>query len=256
LKTRERIRTAEALVISHKEFGEADRLLLLFSRELGKIRAIAKGVRRSRSRKAGHLQPITCVTLVLAKGKNFWIITQADAVEDYKNIKADLNLIGYASYVLELAGNLTAEEEADLHVYTLLKQALGFISLGFDPFNIVRFIELHFLESSGYRPELVHCVQCRKEIIPETQFLSASHGGVLCPQCGKMIAEKKTISMTALKFIRFFQRGDLQTAIRARIKLDVRNEVQSIMDYFLSYVLDRNMNSLKFLNQLKRLDVQ
>ncbi len=80
----------EAVVLRHSDWGEADRLLTLYTRERGKVRAIAKGARRIRSRKAGHLEPFTRVTLQLAKGRDLLIVTQADTLDAYLPLGANL----------------------------------------------------------------------------------------------------------------------------------------------------------------------
>jgi len=100
----------EAVVLRHSDYGEADRLLTLYSREQGKLRAIAKGVRKMQSRKAGHLEPFTQVALMLAKGHDMWIVTQAEAIEPLQPLREDLTRIGYAGYVVELLDRFTYEE--------------------------------------------------------------------------------------------------------------------------------------------------
>src|SRR5574341_1725093 len=92
----------EAVVLRHSDYGEADRLLTLYTRQLGKTRALVKGARKVRSRKAGHLEPFTYVKLQLAKGRDLFIVTQADAIQTYLPVREDLILTGEASYVLEL----------------------------------------------------------------------------------------------------------------------------------------------------------
>ena len=94
--------TVEAVVLRHSNWGEADRLLSLFSREAGKLRAVAKGARKIRSRKAGHLEPFTRVRLMLAHGRDFWIVTQAETVDAYLPLREDLLRTAYGAYVLEL----------------------------------------------------------------------------------------------------------------------------------------------------------
>ena len=102
---------AEAVVLKHSEFGEADRLLSLYTRQQGKLRAIAKGARKIRSRKAGHLEPFTRVSLLLARGRDMYIVTQAEAVDAYLPLREDLVSLGYASYVVELLDKFTYDEE-------------------------------------------------------------------------------------------------------------------------------------------------
>lgn len=83
----DRIRKVEAVVIAHRELGEADRVVRVFSRENGKLVTLAKGVRKIQSRKAAHLEPFTQSALVLARGKTFWIITQAETINAFPQIR-------------------------------------------------------------------------------------------------------------------------------------------------------------------------
>ena len=106
----ERTLRTEVVVLRHTDWGEADRLLVLFSREAGKLRAVAKGVRKLHSRKAGHLEPFTRVKLLLARGRDFWIVTQAETVDAYLPIREDLVRTAYAAYVIELLDRFTYEE--------------------------------------------------------------------------------------------------------------------------------------------------
>jgi hypothetical protein len=121
---------AEALVLRHSDWGEADRLLTLFTRELGKVRAIAKGVRKIRSRKAGHLEPFTRVSLQLARGRDLLIVTQAETVDAYLPLGESLVLTGYASYVIELLDRFTYEEGENRALYSLLTDTLARLAAG------------------------------------------------------------------------------------------------------------------------------
>src|SRR5512143_1045780 len=89
----------DSVVLRHSDWGEADRLLTIFSREQGKLRCVAKGARKLLSRKAGHLEPFTRVALLLAKGSDLWIVTQAETIEPWLPIKEDLTRTATAAYV-------------------------------------------------------------------------------------------------------------------------------------------------------------
>ena len=102
---------AEAVVLRHSNWGEADRLLTLYTREQGKLRAVAKGVRKIRSHKAGHLEPFTHITLQLARSRDLPIVTQVETIDPYLPLREDLTRTGYAAYVLELLDRFTYEEE-------------------------------------------------------------------------------------------------------------------------------------------------
>ena len=110
----------EAIVLKHAEFGEADRLVTLYTRERGKLRALAKGVRKVRSRKAGHLEPFTRLSLLLAQGRSLHIVSQAEAIETHAALSENLEALGYASYVAELADKFSREEDVNRGLYFIL----------------------------------------------------------------------------------------------------------------------------------------
>jgi len=109
----------DAVVLRHSDYGEADRMLTLFTRQRGKMRVIAKGARKIASRKAGHIEPFTHVRLQLAKGKEMFLVTQADTVDAYQPLREDLILTGQAAYVLELLDRFSYEDEIE-HPSTFL----------------------------------------------------------------------------------------------------------------------------------------
>ena len=108
MATRVRSHRVEAIVLRHTDWGEADRLLWLFTREMGKVKVVAKGVRKPRSRKAGHLEPFTRVELQLAQGRDFLIVTQAETIDAYQPLRENLLLTGYAAYIIELLDRFAA----------------------------------------------------------------------------------------------------------------------------------------------------
>ena len=124
LERRQRSLRLEAVVLKHSDWGEADRLVWLFSREQGKLRAIAKGARKPRSRKAGHLEPFTRVSLQVARGRDLPIITQAETLEAYLPLRDDLLRTTYAAYAVELLDRFTYEEGEHQGLYRLLTETL------------------------------------------------------------------------------------------------------------------------------------
>ncbi len=100
--SRYRTYRSEAIVLRRSNFGEADRLLTLYSREYGKIRAIAKGARKPQTRKSGHVELFMRTNFLFAKGKNIDVITQAEVIETYSEFLQDIVRTTYASYAVEL----------------------------------------------------------------------------------------------------------------------------------------------------------
>lgn len=248
----ERTLRTEAVVLRHNDWGEADRLLVLFGREAGKIRAVAKGVRKLHSRKAGHLEPFTRVKLLLARGRDFWIVTQAETVDAYLPIRDDLVRTAYAAYVIELLDRFTYEEGQNRGLYQALVDTLQLVAMLPDPFSAVRYYEIRLLDLLGYRPELTNCIRCEALIRPEDQFIDAAQGGVLCPRCGESNTAARPVSLLALKYLRHFQRSTFREASRAELSPGVRREMEALLSYYLTYWLERRLNSPAFLHEVRR----
>lgn len=243
----------EAVVLRHADWGEADRILTLYTRERGKVRAIAKGARRIRSRKAGHLEPFTRVILQLAKGRDLMIITQADTLDAYLPLGADLVRTSQASYAVELLDRFTYEDESEnLPVYQLLTEILHRIATEADPWLAIRYYEVRLLDYLGYRPHLFKCANCGKDIQPVDQYFSPAAGGVLCPDCGPRQRDAWKISMETLKHLRHFQRSSYAEAQRARPTADVQNELETLMQKYFTYLLERGLNSPAFLKKIRK----
>jgi DNA repair protein RecO (recombination protein O) len=244
----------EAVVLRHSDWGEADRILTLYTRERGKVRAIVKGARKIRSRKAGHLEPFTHVTLQLAKGRDLLIVTQADTLDAYLALGADLVKTGYASYAVELLDRFTYEDENENNaIFRLLTEVLGRIASEPEPWLAIRYYEVRLLDLLGYRPHLFECANCGEKIQAVDQFFSPAAGGVLCPNCGTRLPGVWSVSVQALKYFRHFQRSSYAEAERARRPgLDVQNELETLIQKYLTYLLERGLNSPDFIKQIKK----
>ena len=227
-------------------------MLWLFTREIGKVQAVAKGVRKPRSRKAGHLEPFTRVELQLAHGRDLLIVTQAEAKDTYQRLREDLVRVGYASYTIELLDRFTYEEGENMGLYRLLSETLSRINKETDPAFAVRYYEIRLLDLVGFRPQLVHCVNCGEEIRAEDQFFSFEKGGVICPKCGAKEAGVRPVSMPALRILRHFQRSNYTEAQRARLSSAVDGELENLMGNYLTYLLERGLNTPAFLRRVRR----
>jgi DNA repair protein RecO (recombination protein O) len=254
----------EAVVLRHNDWGEADRILGIFTREMGKIRVIAKGARKIRSRKAGHLEPFTRVTLMLAKSHDLPIVTQAETVDAYLPLHENLVKTGFAAYVIELLDQFTYEEGQNFALYDLLVETLGRLSVppsptgsdngameGYPPTWLpIRFYEVKLLEIVGFKPELVHCVQCKEEIQAQDQYFSAEMGGILCPGCGASRPGIRSVTMETLKYFRHFQRSTFAQASHARPVPAIQNELETLLQYYLTYLLERSLKSPAFIREV------
>jgi DNA repair protein RecO (recombination protein O) len=242
----------EAVILRHSDYGEADRMLTLYTAQLGKTRALVKGARKVTSRKAGHLEPFTHVRLQLAKGRDLPLVTQADTVDAYLPLRENLVLTSQASYVIELLDRFTYEDGSENSaIFRLLTETLARLSSGTDPWVVIRYYEMRLLDYLGFRPQLFECANCRREILPEDQYFSFSAGGVICPNCGRGIPRLKPLSVDTLKYLRHFQRSKYGDAARAQPSSQVRAEAEALMQGYFTFLLERELNTPGFLKKIR-----
>lgn len=243
---------ASAVVLRHADWGEADRLLTLYTREQGIVRALAKGARKVTSRKAGHLQPFTHITIQLAKGRDLLIVTQVETINAFLPLHDDLTKTSYAAYVIELLLRFSYEEEiGNPTIFKLLTETLDRIEKESDSWLAIRYYEMRLLDSVGFRPHLFECANCSREILPEDQYFSYTAGGVICPRCGEGLPNLNKISLETLKYLRHFQRSSYKEASRAKPSDEVQKEAENLMQGYFTYLLERQLNTPSFIKRVK-----
>lgn len=144
----------EGILLRRHNLGEADRILTLLSPELGKVRVVAKGVRRGRSKLAGHLEPFVVTQLHIAKGRNLDIVTSAQGVRYYKLASAELEQLGLAHLLLEMCDKVLTEQQPHPEAYELLCEVLGGLEGGVEPSLVRHYFFVKLLDSLGHRPEI------------------------------------------------------------------------------------------------------
>lgn len=249
---RNRLYRTEAIVLRRSDLGEADRLLVLYTPEMGKQRVVAKGARKPTSRKAGHLELFTHTQLLLARGRNLDIVSQAETINSFRFLRGDLQRTGYAYYLAELLDRFTEDGVEDRPLYELLLATLGHLGESGDLALTARFYELHLLSLVGYRPELFYCVACRAPLEPVTNYFLPGEGGMLCPGCGEGRPETQAVSLKALKLLRFLQTRDYETCRMLRISPALHREVETLMQRYIIYHLERRLKSVEFIHLLAR----
>ena len=249
---RERLYRTEAIVIKRGDFGEADRLLTLYTPKLGKARAIAKGVRKPTSRKSGHVELFTHSQLLIAKGRSLDIVTQAETIHAFRPLREDLLRTTYAYYAAELLDLFVAEGIENRPLFDLLLAMLGWLGDASDLDLTARFFELRLLSLLGYRPQLFQCVACRSQIEPASNFFSPVDGGILCASCGQNHRGAKEITLSTLKVLRFLQTRDYGTCRRIHLRRPLHRELETVMYNYITHILERNLKSVQFLKTLRR----
>ena len=249
--SRPRVYKTEAVVLRRTNLGEADSIVTLYTPYLGKIRAVAKGVRKPKSKLCGHLDLLTRSALLLAQGQNLDVVTQCQSIDSFARLKSDLKRVGCALYMAELLDRFTVEHVENHPVYELLNADLLWLGEARSTAVVLRHFELQLLRHLGYQPELYHCLNCRSPLKRERNLFSSSGGGVLCPSCSGTEATARPISVDALKVMRFLLRNDRSAADRLRMQGDLAGEIEMLTRSYIRYHLERELKSLEFLDHLE-----
>jgi DNA repair protein RecO (recombination protein O) len=204
--SRQRLYRTPAVVLKRMDLGEADRIVTFYCRDQGKVRAVAKGVRRVTSRSAGHIEPFTVSDVLFAIGRELDVVSQADTIEAFRQLREDLNLTTHAYYLAEVVDLLTEERSENRAVFDVLIDSFRRLVDAADARLVLIAFHLRLLDALGYRPELRECVGCQDTIEPASNQFSAQQGGALCPGCGPREASARPISVPALKLLRYVQR--------------------------------------------------
>ncbi len=246
-----RLYKTEGVVLKHSYTGEADALLAFCTPERGKLRAIARGVRRPKSRLAGHLEPLTYCTMMLAEGRNFDIVSGCETIDSFQAIRADLWLLSCSLYVADLTDRLSVEGAENRALFRLLLNALHSLTVKVDPALVLRHFEFHSLACSGYLPELWECALCHHKLEATTNYFSPAAAGLLCPDCrGKEGLDRPT-SVDSVKVLRFLAQNECAALTRLRLKPRLAREIEDLMQGYVTYVLDREVASAKWLRELR-----
>ena len=246
---RERVYRTEAVIIRRSDFGEADRLLTLYTPQ-GKRRVVAKGARKTTSRLAGHIELFTHTSLLLAIGRNLHIVTQSTILHSFEMLRGDLRRIGAAYYAAELIDRLTEEEDENHPAFELLVATLAALDASRNVDLALRFYELHLLGYLGYRPQLYHCAVCQEALTEEANRFSPASGGVLCPRCAAGDRVAMPMSLNAFKLLRFLQAQPLEAIDRLNISIAVREEAEQLLRAYIRRILERDLKSVAFLEEV------
>lgn len=237
------------IVLRHVPIGEADRIVTIFTPELGKIRAVARGVRRTRSKLSGHLEPLTYVAASLAHGRTLDVISEAQTVRSFRGLREDLALMSKSVYLAELADAFLAEREAGRDMFGLLFDCLAALESAAEPSRLLPWFEVRMLGLSGFGPELHECVECRLTLEPGDYVYSGDLGGVVCDGCRAASGgQVLPLSLGANKVLRYYAGRDLGEALDLAVPPPISREVSRVLRSYIRHVLERELKSVEFMD--------
>jgi len=244
------LQTTEAIVIGGHNLGEADRIIPFFTRRLGKVRAVAKGARRIRSRYGGTLELFTLGQLVFFEWPNRTLhkINEFSVIEPFAPLKADLDRLSRGAYIVELAAGAVEDGEPNEEIFLLLRDALAFLVAHDDP-RLLRTLEIRLLRIAGYLLELYRCLSCRVLLDQANDLvISLSKGGLVCSKCQARAQDKLPISQESLAYLRAVLVGGLDRSLAAPLSPPHDHDLRELLKGGVAYFLGRTPRSLAFVN--------
>jgi DNA repair protein RecO (recombination protein O) len=258
MSNRPRVYRTHALILRRHDYRDADRIVRVFTPGMGKLELIAKGVRKLSSRKAGHLELFTHANLLIAQGRTWDVITEAETVEGFHSLRLSLEQISRAGYLCELIDAFSESDDESAAVWDLLLLGLraldgdGEVAAN-DPNVLLRWFELQLLSLSGFQPEFFTCIECGEEVKPVVNYLSITEGGVVCPQCRQAHPEAEAVEPDVLKVLRYLQSRPWDAVRGLTVRDMIMRRIDNILYRYLLTVLERHLKSADFLRRVQAL---
>ena len=232
------LRHDQGIVLRSYPFGDADRVVVILSPNRGKIRTVAKGVRRTKSRFGGRLEPFTHVDLVLYEGRNLDTITQVAVLEPFPRLRTDLDAVVAAGTMVEVADAVAQEDETSIRLFLLLQRGLKALESGRRGQDLITSYLLKLADVVGLAPSLASCASCGR--VDGLNRFSFGGGGVLCERCG--VEGAVTLRQGLTDYLRALASAELMALPEPDTAL--AGEAMGVARRFVEYHLDRKLTSL------------
>ena len=237
----------QAVVLRTQKLGEADRIITLFTKEHGRIKAVAKGVRRTKSKFGARLEPTSFVDLQLYAGKSLDIVTEVTSIENFgEALSADYKNWTTANSILEAAERFTENEhEPALQQFNLVIGALRALAHGtYDSSLILDAYLLRSLSVAGFAPSMTNCSRCDKP--GPHKYFSLVGGGSVCVDCKPSAAATPTPE--TLQLMADLLTGEWHGAVDSEPKS--RREASGLIAAYLQWHLERGLRSLPLVERI------
>jgi len=233
-----------AIVLKSRKWGDADRIVTFFTLKHGKVRGVARGARRMRSRFGGALEPFVYCDLVLYEkpGDSLYRVSQTDIQQAFHPLRTSLETIAGAARLANLAGAVTADGDAVPRVFHALLEGFRAIQGSEDPSLTAALYELEILRFAGYLPHLDRCNVCQGRASGGAWYFSSRAGGTVCTACVKREpARCPAVSPACLAFFRQVLRMDPARLPRLKASASLRNELHEVIELYVDNVAGRRM---------------
>jgi len=228
------------IFVKKKDRGEADQVLIIFTKNFGKLKILGRGIRKIKSKLRAGVQPFDLSEIEFIQGKAYKTLTDTIQLKNFSGIRKDLNKLKIAFKIGEATDNLVRGEEPDVEIWSLLSETLKKLNdLSFS-YNSYWLFFHHFLwkllSILGYKPVLNECAVCQKKLTPTLLYFSSEHGGIVCSKC--IEDKEKKISPETVKILRILLNKDWNFLSRFKIEQEHKKELKKISEDYLSYLYD------------------
>lgn len=240
-----------AIILHSRKWGEADRIVTCYTKPLGKIRAIARGARKLRSRLGGSLEPFSLCQLELFErpGDSLYRVSQAAMLESFSRLREDLTLMTAAARMVNLVAAVVAEGDADSRMFEGLEQGLRHLSTSSDPRLVVLLFQIRMLGLTGFKPQTEHCATCGLGAPAGLPQFSPVAGGLVCLQCARrQAADCVLLSPGSIAFLRKALHVAPALLLRLNAVGQVRSELEAAIESYVAAVTGRRLPSLNFMS--------
>jgi DNA repair protein RecO (recombination protein O) len=250
--SRDRVYRAEAIVLRRRNLGEADSVFTFFSPDRGRFEAVARGVRKSRSRMRGHLEPLTRVRILVAHGRSLDVLTQAETAHAYRTLREDLDRLPLGLYCTELVDRFTVENGENPGLYQLLEFTLDALEAGAPPHTLRQF-EVLLLGCTGFELQLDACAGCGGRLPEEDVLLSPEAGGFVCRQCRGGAGSGRLVAVRAAKVLRFARTASFEAFAAVRVDDALGRELELVLGDVVRHILEREPSTVRYMDEVERL---
>lgn len=241
--------TSSAIVLRRIDLGEKDRILTIYSREHGKLSAVAKGAKRPGSKLAGASEPFTYSKMFLATGRELDVLTQAEIRESFPGVKSDIDAVAHAVYVLELVNNFVDERQPNPDIFDTLLSAMYVLESGADPELTTRFFEIHLLDELGYSPQFDACLRCGGKVTDRLGF-SPALGGIVCESCGPVPPDTIWVPPAIVSYVTALRNTKPQKIKDMKFPRGARRDLANILKWHIRYRLEHDLKSTQFIDSI------
>lgn len=228
----------QGIILRAVKYKENDLILTIFSRKLGKISAIAKGARRSKSPLISSCQVFAYSNFTLKKRGDMYTVNQSEIIKTFYEISYDLDIFSYATYIMQLIDYNLEQEVNNNRLFVLLAQTLYLYAK--EPVDIVfikNAFELKFLDYIGFRPIVNKCSNCESKNLEKSVF-NIYHGGIICNRCSDLFEYNIKIDLTTIRLMEYILNNDILICSKAKVSKYIVNELNKILKIYLDHYVD------------------